>query len=119
MTEFELGWVIGLIEGEGAFVASQDKRRPTTYSVKIQVEMTDKDMIYRLNELVPGRVWESNYPSRAKRFPNAKPSWRWAISDKQRVKQLIEITYPYMSIRRKEQMDKLLPHCEYKRKKNQ
>lgn len=116
MNEFDFGWLVGILEGEGTFVCSQDKRRPHTYTVKIQVEMTDKDSIDRINQLVPGKVWESVYPSRTKIFKNVKRSWRWAISRKDQCKELAEKVYPYMSQRRKEQIEKCLPHCEYIRK---
>lgn len=119
MQPFDLGWLVGILEGEGAFVVSYDPRRKGTYNVKIQVEMTDKDMIDRIQMLYPGRVWESNYPSKLKAFPNAKPSWRWAISRKDQTKELATLIYPYMSDRRKIQLDKVLIHSEYKYKGNQ
>lgn len=116
LNDFNLGWIVGILEGEGCFGAYADSRRPSTFSVKIQMESTDYDVVVRLNSLVPGRVWESNYPSKTKSFPNAKPSWRWAISDKSSVKELCIKLYPYMSERRKQQIDKVLLNCEYKRK---
>lgn len=116
MTPFDHGWVVGILEGEGAFVCSKDKRTQNTYNVKIQVESTDKDVIDKLQELVPGQVWESNYPAKYRAFPNAKPSWRWAISSKKKVEQLSFLIYPLMSKRRQQQLDKLVEHCEYKRK---
>lgn len=119
MNDFDLGWLVGILEGEGAFVASPDKRRPSTVAVKIQVEMTDKDMIERLHSLLPhGRVWESNYPSKRKAFPNAKDSWRWAISRKDTVKELTTLIYPHMSTRRQAQLDKVLLYCSYKKEKS-
>lgn len=119
MTEFELGWIVGLLEGEGTFIVSEDKRRPGTYSVKYQVEMTDKDSIDKLQSLYPGKVFESNYPSKYRRVPNAKPSWRWSLASKDKTKELGELIYPYMSERRKSQLDKCLFHSEYKRKPKQ
>ena len=114
----QLGWAIGILEGEGCFGTYEDKRRPDTWSVKIQMESTDSDVVERLNQIVPGRIWESNYPSKKKAFPNAKDSWRWAISDKESVKQLCELIRPHMSNRRKDQIDNVLSHCEYKRNKS-
>lgn len=114
LTQFDIGWIVGILEGEGCFGAYSDKRRPTTFSVKIQMESTDHDVVLRLNKLIPGRVWESNYPSKTKNFPSAKDSWRWAISDKNSVKSVINLIYPYMSVRRQEQLNKVLSHCEYK-----
>jgi hypothetical protein len=117
LTEFDLGWVVGILEGEGCFGTYEDKRRPSTFTVKIQMESTDYDVVIRLNSLIPGRIWESNYPSKQKAFPNAKPSWRWAISNKAKVKSLCKLIYPYMSKRRTQQIDKVLLNCEYKRNK--
>lgn len=116
LSEFDLGWVVGILEGEGCFGAYQDNRRPSTVSVKVQMESTDYDVVVHLNELIPGRIWESNYPSKIKSFPNAKPSWRWAISTKSQVKELCTLIYPLMSQRRQEQITKVLSNCEYKRK---
>lgn len=113
MTPFELGWVIGLIEGEGCFVKSEDKRRPGTFTVKIQVEMTDKDVIDKLNKLIPGNVVLCNYPSRRKKFPDAKDSWRWTISTKQQVKELGEQLLPHLSARRQERLKEVLEKCVY------
>lgn len=114
---FELGWIVGLLDGEGCFGAYQDKRRPTTWAVKVQMECTDLDTVEKLNELVPGRIWESTYPSRTKNFPVVKRSWRWAISDKTKVKELCSQILPYMCKRRQTQIEFVLTHCEYKRKK--
>lgn len=112
-----LGWLCGILEGEGAFIISKDKRRPTTYTCKIQVESTDKDVVEKIQILFPGRIWESNYPSKYKTFPNAKPSWRWAISTKRQCLLLLELIYPYMSKRRQEQLDKLRPGLIYQRRR--
>lgn len=114
LTPFDIGWIVGILEGEGCFGAYPDNRRPTTFSVKIQMESTDYDVVLKLNSLIPGRVWESNYPSKTKNFPNAKNSWRWAVSDKNSVKAVIELIYPHMSLRRQEQLTKVLSHCNYK-----
>ena len=114
--QFDLGWVVAILEGEGCFGAYSDSRHPSTFYVKVQMESTDYDTVMHLNSLVPGRVWESTYPSRTKRFKNVKRSWRWALSDKESVKELCIKVYPYMSERRKQQIEFVLSHCEYKRK---
>ena len=106
------GWIIGIIEGEGCFGLYEDKRSPGTFSLKIQVESTDKDVIEKLQQHLGGRVWESNYPSKFKAFPNAKPSWRWGISSKKKAKPVLELIYPFLSIRRKEQAKKLMDHID-------
>ena len=118
INDFDKGWLVGLIEGEGCFVLSEDKRRPGTYTVKIQVESTDHDVIFRLEKLLNGNVIESNYPSKFKAFPNAKDSWRWTVSTKKQVAHVISLVYEHLSIRRKQQADRLIPYLVYKRKQN-
>jgi len=108
LSDFDLGWVVGIIEGEGCFVRYQDKRRPTTWSIKIQVESTDHDVILKLKQLLGGNIWESNYASKYKRFPDAKPSWRWAITNRKLGVPLLQMLQPNMSVRRQKQIQLLL-----------
>lgn len=108
--ELTKGWIVGIIEGEGCFGLYQDKRRPNTYSIKIQVESTDQDVIDKLHRHLGGRVWESNYPAKYRAFPNAKPSWRWNVSSKKECKLVLDIIYEYLSIRRKAQAIKLIEY---------
>jgi len=116
LNDLSLGWVCGLIEGEGSFNVYEDKRRSGTFNCKIQVESTDFDVIETLQDALGGRIWESNYPSKYKAFPNAKPSWRWAVSSKKECESICNLIYPYMSKRRQEQINKLKPYLKYKRK---
>ena len=116
LSERDFGWVVGMLEGEGCFGAYQDKRRPDTWTVKIQMESTDLDVVERFNKLVPGRVWESVYPSRALRCPRVKRSWRWAISNKAECEELGRALHLYMSRRRQEQIEFMLSHSNYVRK---
>lgn len=115
LIDLDLGWVVGILEGEGAFVVSSDKRRPTTKNVKIQVESTDKFVIDKLYSLLGGRIWESNYPAKYRAFPNAKPSWRWCVSSKQECRVLAELIISHMSPRRQEQLNLILSNSNYVR----
>jgi hypothetical protein len=79
--------------------------------IKIQVESTDQDVIEKLHKHLGGRVWESNYSAKYRAFPNAKPSWRWNVSSKKECKLVLNLIYDHLSIRRKEQANKLKKHC--------
>lgn len=103
-----LGWLCGILEGEGCFGCYADKRRPNTYSLKIQMESTDYDVIQRVYTLLGGKVWESNYPSKYKAFPNAKPSWRWNVSSRKEVQPILNLLSGKMSKRREEQIQIML-----------
>ena len=112
---FDLGWLVGIIEGEGCFVRSVDKRRPNTINCKVQVESTDFDVIKRIQDLLGGSIIESNYPAKYRAFPSAKNSWRWSVSSKANVKEVSNIIYPYLSLRSKEQANKLQDATIYTR----
>jgi len=77
--------------------------------------MTDFDIIERIQSLVGGKVWESNYPSKFERCPNAKPSWRWAVSSHEEIRSLISAVYKHLGVRRREKCDAILNYIERKR----
>lgn len=94
----EFAWAVGIIEGEG-WIGSQTK----TLIPAIQVEMTDLDVIKRLQDFLGGRV-----RSCAPRMPEYKPSWKWALSKKHLTIPLLEQMKMYMSERRSERIQLVL-----------
>lgn len=116
ISERDFGWIVGLLEGEGCFGAYQDKRRPDTWTTKIQMESTDHDVVLKLQKLLGGRVWESNFPAKYRSCATAKDSWRWQISTKAECNELGRALHLYMSKRRQEQIEHVLSHCNYIRK---
>lgn len=104
-SDLEVAWFSGLFEGEGCLGYYADKRNPSTGSVRLYVESTDKDIIDKIHFLFGGKVWESNYPSKPKQN---KPSWRWGVSSKPEVRKLIRALYPFLGNRRKIKCDEVL-----------
>ena len=104
-----IGWAAGIIEGEGCLGLYQDKRRLSTYTLKVQVESTDKFVVDKLQEIFGGSIYENNAPSKLAKY---KKSWRWLVCNKEGVKSIIDTIYPYLSPRRKEKSDKILTHIE-------
>lgn len=105
MREIQVAWFAGLFEGEGCLGYYPDKRRPSTGSVRLYIESTDKDIIDKLTPLWGGKVWESNYPSKP---AHCKDSWRWGVSTRQGVRDIIKEIYPYLSDRRRAKCDEVL-----------
>ena len=62
-TEVELAWLTGIWEGEGSWIYRKSRTR--TYSngkvytespyLKMQIQMTDKDVMERVSEIMDGR----------------------------------------------------------------
>jgi len=109
----QISWSAGLIEGEGTFILSKDKRS-NSYKTAIQVEMTDKDTLEQLQFFLGGTVIESNYPSKYKKFPNAKPSWRWYVHKQKEVFDILLKILPFLKARRLQRAKELFDYLEPK-----
>jgi predicted nucleic acid-binding Zn ribbon protein len=102
----QLGWVAGIIEGEGNFGLNRRKYRDMTYiNGVVQVSMTDEDMVRRLREWTGiGRVSGPHCPpSRGKN----KPHWAWHVTRWVEIDALIDTLWPYLGNRRREQASRV------------
>lgn len=98
MTELELSWLAGLLEGEGAFTV-KDQRKPV-----IELEMTDEWTVSKAASLMGTAV----RPRAARKDrPTSKPSWRTQACGK-KCRELLPALRPLMSPRRQERIDDLL-----------
>lgn len=104
--ENNLAYFAGVIEGEGCFFNSKNQQGrlyPT-----IQVEMTDGDVIHKLNDFFKG-----NAPFSRKRADDRLRSYRFRIIGERALKIMFDI-YNYMSARRKAKIDQVMrEYCEY------
>lgn len=87
MTDVHIAWAAGLFEGEGCI---SDHGR----GFRCSVEMTDKDIITRLQSLFPG-------PSVASRVREQwKETWTWRINKADDVRNFLSKILPYLGDRR-------------------
>jgi hypothetical protein len=108
MTDFEIGWVTGILEGEGTFQATNfpNARQPLA---RIWCGMTDEDVICRLREVTGvGRV---TGPYLNKQEPDYKPKWIWQVSRNDDALNLMLILQPHMGQRRQAQIDLVISKC--------
>jgi hypothetical protein len=111
MNEFELGWVAGLLEAEGAFYPVEfrtPKYGPYRYG-RVSVVLTDLDVLERLRALtgvgnIAGPVVREN--------PNHKPIWQWKVSKNKESITLMRAVYPWMGERRRARIDEVLALVE-------
>lgn len=108
-----IAWSAGVIEGEGCFVFSKDKRS-NHHTAAVQVEMTDFDTIEKLQTIFGGTIVESNYPSKLKKNPNGKPSWRWKLVRQKEVFDCLLRIMPYLGERRLLKAKELFQYLEAK-----
>ena len=107
MTEYQIAWLAGLLEGEGSF---QTYRRPNTYFC-VYLGSTDRDLVETVYIIVgAGTMKEKKVKG------NRQPQWYWAIYGKDKVRSLALAIYPYMHSRRQQQIDHILTvmECEEK-----
>lgn len=94
--EFDKGWVVGMLDGEGTFDAVK-KKYP-----RIRLEMTDKDCVDRFREIL-GVTRIARLTKRGK----YKDSWTCSIHSDQ-AKLLMLDVYPFMSERRQQRIQEIL-----------
>jgi hypothetical protein len=80
LNDFELGWVAGLIEGEGSFTIKKARgRNGFSCQPQLRVSMTDEDIIRELAYLVPvGNVLKAG-----RRTRGGKVVWMWTLTNSQ------------------------------------
>ncbi len=98
----DLGWLAGLLEGEGSFMMSRNHSGGKVYLYpKIVVGMTDEDVIQRAANLFETKVYKLPLQS------NRKPAWRAAITGA-RAAELMQMLLPHMGIRRGAKIQEIL-----------
>jgi len=99
LTDFELGWLIGIIEGEGTIFVER-------YGYpRIKVSMTDKDTIIKVASLLQSSMVKDDWHKR--HYPQKQIQWKTSISGVKAAK-WIRLIYPFMSKRRQKQIEKAL-----------
>jgi hypothetical protein len=89
-------WIAAVIEGEGWIGPAPEARRPRAI---VGVQSTDRDVIDRLHHLTGvGHVIQLN----RMRQPHFKPSWRWAVTNRAGVQDVLWEISPQLGQRRAE-----------------
>jgi len=96
LSDFNLGWIVGILEGEGTFDLS-NKKYP-----RVRIEMTDKDSVYRFYAV----LGVSRTPRHTVR-QDKKDSWVGSIHGPQ-AKLLMVDVFPHMSERRQQKIQEIL-----------
>jgi LAGLIDADG DNA endonuclease family protein len=95
LTDSELFWLAGLLEGEGSFMAPSPSE---PFSPSVRVEMTDRDVIERACGLFGTSVRPIRRPGSAN-----KPSYRAVVKGLRAVRLMQDLT-PVMGRRRRDQI---------------
>ena len=97
MTESEIAWLAGLLEGEGYFGWTSNKN-----GIRITVGMTDEDTINKIKRIAGGNIIG------VKELPERKPVYTWHSSVREDVIEILNAILPHMSERRTETINLML-----------
>jgi hypothetical protein len=108
MSELELMWVAGLLEGEGCFRLFRDTqrwrdRKYVYLRPRVVCAMTDRDVIDRLHAVTGiGRVALGRTTK-----PGYKTYWQWIVSRDSDALELMRTVYPHMGERRRHKIEEI------------
>lgn len=112
MTDIELAWLAGLLEGEGSFIEFLETRNKK-WRCKIYLKMTDLDIIERVQYLTGmGSICTAESPSKPSHY---KKAWQWQVQSIPEAIKLMEMLLPLMGQRRSEKITTILEYY-YKQK---
>ena len=109
MTPQQLGWVAGIVEGEGSISVNQRRRYSgNTYTYPLVcVGMADEDVVRRLQEWTGvGRVTGPHLPP-VRAAAGHKPQWQWNVNNIATVEALMEALWPLLGERRRVQVSQV------------
>jgi hypothetical protein len=112
LTETDIAWIAGLLEGEGYF--GIDNRSKDTYKVSktppapfIKISMVDEDIIQRLSKLL-----DKSYFSPSRKTVKGKQVYTLHIAEKEKVLFILQKILPYMGVRRGERITECISHLQ-------
>ena len=111
MSDFELGWVCGILEGEGCFFVTTRrtaKNGPYLYA-RVTVCRTDRDVLEQLQRVTGVGILEK---VRERKDPRHKPISQWIVCRNQEAIELMIAVYPHMGVRRQAKIREVLAQVE-------
>jgi len=111
LTDFELGWLVGLLEGEGCFFITRRAKGPygPYLYARVTVCMTDRDVLERLQRVTGTGKLEK---IRERKDPRHKPISQWIVCRNQEAIELMIAVYPHMGARRQAKIREVLAQVE-------
>lgn len=102
MTEIEIAWLAGLLEGEGSFACP-----PSDGQLRISLQMCDEDIVARVADMFGLAYHATRHHERNEKW---RPAFRLTIRGQTR--DIMKAIYPHMGIKRKQQIDVILAKRE-------
>lgn len=112
LTETDIAWIAGLLEGEGYFgIDNRSKDRYETSKIPpapfIKVSMVDEDIIQRLSKLL-----DKSHFSPSRKTVTGKQVYTLHIGEKEKVLFILQKILPYMGVRRGERITECISYLQ-------
>jgi hypothetical protein len=109
LSDFELGWVCGILQGEGCFFVTT--RRTAKYGphlyARVTVCMTDRDVLEQLQRVTGVGILE-----KVRERKDPRPISQWIVCRNQEAIELMIAVYPHMGVRRQAKIREVLAQVE-------
>lgn len=106
-TDLQIAWLAGLFEGEGCMSIAKNG------GTRLTIRMTDRDVIERVNALLPGTKIQVVTPKPAKAYTNQpKTQYAWRISNPDQVRKILTMLLPHFGERRAAKAIEVLMHLD-------
>lgn len=108
MSEREIGWVAGILEGEGCFSVLKNRSSKKIYlHAKVHIQSSDRDVVEKIQSFSGLGTVAGPFKTRsAKHSP--MHSWQTQGDD---ARTLMNLILPQMGIRRKKKIKQVLETC--------
>ena len=97
VTQFDLGWLIGILDGEGCFCLHK-KRNAHHFAASIKFVNTNYEIIEKLVTILK-KLEIGCFVYNSYRSNNQRPAKRVEIVGVKRVKKFMDVLYPYLECR--------------------
>jgi len=107
MNNFEKGWVIGFLEGEGCFTSHKNNGYK---HIRILAASTDLDALEKLQTIAGGNLNGPYGMSKHNnlKVKNPKPYYQWSLHKQKEVTKLLEVIKPHLSSRRQQRIEEII-----------
>jgi hypothetical protein len=106
MTDTELAWLAGWLEGEGTFFCHIEPARGNRKAyvrLTVRAASVDKEIVDKAQTIAGGRVYGPY-----KYTENRQPHYQWGISGKSAAAEFMRLIRPHLGTRRRAQIDAAL-----------
>lgn len=104
MTDVEIAWLAGILEGEGCFDFMSPNKDGKQYP-RIRIEMKDEDIIERVHGLLKPLGARGKIRNRKGKLPQHSETYLFSCATKSVMAEILPLIHPFMGKRRREIID--------------